>query len=149
MARRIKVGASFILLTLHLPFFPIFRDKPSGVMIPTHLKVLTIVERPFIYIRNKTFGVSCEEEREDEGWVECPEHVDSPGVGASFCCRGYCMDLLEELSKTSNFTYSLHVSLRGDYGNLERNNDTGKQVGRTETTCDMSPDPCIARSGRG
>ena len=106
-------------------------------MIPTHLKVLTIVERPFIYIRNKTFGVSCEEEREDEGWVECPEHVDSPGVGTSFCCRGYCMDLLEELSKTSNFTYSLHVSLRGDYGNLERNNDTGKQVRGSEWTSDM------------
>ena len=102
-------------------------------MIPTHLKVLTIVERPFIYIRNKTFGVSCEEEREAEGWVECPELVDSSsGGGASFCCRGYCMDLLEELSKTSNFTYSLHVSLKGDYGNLERNNDTGKQVRRSE-----------------
>lgn len=97
-------------------------------MIPTHLKVLTIVERPFIYIRNKTFGVSCEEGSEGEGWVECPEHLDSPGVGGSFCCRGYCMDLLEELSRTSNFTYSLHVSLKGDYGNLERNNDTGKQV---------------------
>ena len=113
-------------------------------MIPTHLKVLTIVERPFIYIRNKTFGVSCEEEREGEGWVECPEHVDSPGVGASFCCRGYCMDLLEELSRTSNFTYSLHVSLRGDYGNLERNNDTGKQVGRTESTYVTNSDPCIS-----
>ena len=99
-------------------------------MIPTHLKVLTIVERPFIYIRNKTFGVSCEEGSEGEGWVECPEHVSGSVGGASFCCRGYCMDLLEELSKTSNFTYSLHVSLKGDYGNLERNNDTGKQVKR-------------------
>ena len=25
-----------------------FRHKPTGVMIPTHLKVLTIVEEPFI-----------------------------------------------------------------------------------------------------
>ena len=48
------------------------RVKPSGVMIPTHLKVLTIVERPFIYIRNKTFGELCDEE---EGWEECPEYV--------------------------------------------------------------------------
>ena len=106
-------------------------------MIPTHLKVLTIVERPFIYIRNKTFGVSCEEGSEGEGWVECPEHVSGSVGGASFCCRGYCMDLLEELSKTSNFTYSLHVSLNGDYGNLERNNDTGKQVRGSEWTSDM------------
>ena len=44
-------------------------------MIPTHLKVLTIVERPFIYIRNKTFGVPCEEENPAEGWEECPEYV--------------------------------------------------------------------------
>ena len=90
--------------------------KPSGVMIPTHLKVLTIVERPFIYIRNKTFGVSCEEEEPSMGWVECPEYMVSStssgphsSVGGSFCCRGYCMDLLYHLSLTSNFTYSLYV----------------------------------------
>ena len=101
-------------------------------MIPTHLKVLTIVERPFIYIRNKTFGVACAEEEDRGGWVECPEYVVTGGAtrapGGSFCCRGYCMDLLAQLSATCNFTYSLHVSLAGDYGNLERNNETGKQV---------------------
>ena len=101
-------------------------------MIPTHLKVLTIVERPFIYIKDKQFGVSCSEEEED-GWVDCPEyyfHRNSslalPERG-NYCCRGYCMDLLRHLSATSNFTYSLYVSLEGDYGELERNNDTGKQ----------------------
>ena len=96
------------------------------------LKVLTIVERPFIYIRNKTFGVACAEEEDRGGWVECPEYVVTGGAtrapGGSFCCRGYCMDLLAQLSATCNFTYSLHVSLAGDYGNLERNNETGKQV---------------------
>eukprot|EP00090_Calanus_glacialis_P018797 TRINITY_DN29121_c0_g1_i1.p1 TRINITY_DN29121_c0_g1~~TRINITY_DN29121_c0_g1_i1.p1 ORF type:complete len:1142 (-),score=246.94 TRINITY_DN29121_c0_g1_i1:120-3545(-) len=110
------------------------RVKPSGVMIPTHLKVLTIVERPFIYIRNKTFGVPCEEDKPNEGWEECPEYVFhtnntliSPPVGGSYCCRGYCMDLLQHLRQTCNFTYSLYVSLDSDYGGLERNNDTGKQ----------------------
>merc|ERR1719192_3111697 len=37
------------------------------------------------------------------------------------------MDLLRHLSTTSNFTYSLYVSVDGDYGELERNNITGKQ----------------------
>ena len=121
-------------------------------MIPTHLKVLTIVERPFIYIMNKTFGVSCEEAGEGEGWVECPEHVDGgggAGVGGSFCCRGYCMDLLEELSRTSNFTYSLHVSLKGDYGHLERNNETGKQVRPDCERLRQYPLTTHLRSGRG
>lgn len=27
------------------------RTKPEGFMIPTHLKVLTIEEKPFVYIR--------------------------------------------------------------------------------------------------
>lgn len=27
------------------------RDKPTGLMIPTHLKVLTILEKPFVYAR--------------------------------------------------------------------------------------------------
>jgi len=101
-------------------------------MIPTHLKVLTIVERPFIYIKDKKFGVSCSEEEED-GWVDCPEYyftrnssLVTPERG-NYCCRGYCMDLLRHLAATSNFTYSLYVSLEGDYGELERNNDTGKQ----------------------
>ena len=103
-------------------------------MIPTHLTVLTIVERPFIYIRNKTFGVSCEEEEGRLGWVECPEYMftssgqGSAPVGGSYCCRGYCMDLLQQLSITSNFTYSLFVSLDGDYGTLTRNNETGRQA---------------------
>ena len=30
----------------HLQIY--FRHKPTGVMIPTHLKVLTIVEEPFV-----------------------------------------------------------------------------------------------------
>ena len=44
-------------------------------MIPTHLKVLTIVERPFIYIKNKTFGETCGEDDPQMGWVECPEYI--------------------------------------------------------------------------
>ncbi|XP_023346842.1 glutamate [NMDA] receptor subunit 1 [Eurytemora carolleeae] len=104
------------------------RDKPTGVMIPTHLKVLTIVERPFIEHMNNTSGC----ERED-GWYPCPEYVFSSNstllttMGSKYCCKGYCMDLLEKLALKCNFTYDVYLSLDGDYGSLERNNLTGKQ----------------------
>ena len=43
-----------------------------------------------------------------------------------FCCKGYCIDLLQSLSEHCNFTFSLHLSFN-EYGALERNNLTGKQ----------------------
>ena len=43
-----------------------------------------------------------------------------------YCCRGYCVDLLVELSKECNFTYSLYLS-EDEYGSLEHNNKTEKQ----------------------
>lgn len=33
--------------------------KPEGFMIPTHLKVLTIEEKPFVYVREITETESC------------------------------------------------------------------------------------------
>jgi len=99
--------------------------KPEGVMIPTHLKVLTIEERPFTYTKKRDFGEGC-----DAGWEDCPKYVFNgtagAQLGANFCCRGYCIDLLETLSKTCNFTYSLYYA-DSHYGSLERNNITGKQ----------------------
>lgn len=37
------------------------KKKPEGFMIPTHLKVLTIEEKPFVYVRplKKDDGNSC------------------------------------------------------------------------------------------
>lgn len=30
------------------------KQKPEGIIIPTHLKVLTIEEKPFVYVRRLT-----------------------------------------------------------------------------------------------
>jgi len=45
------------------------KKKPEGFMIPTHLKVLTIEEKPFVYVRplKKDDGNSC---NSDE--IMCP-----------------------------------------------------------------------------
>lgn len=48
-------------------------------------------------------------------------------VTTLFCCKGYCMDLLKELSKTINFTYSLALSPDGQFGSYVIKNSTGKK----------------------
>lgn len=45
----------------------------------------------------------------------------------TFCCKGYCMDLLKELSKTINFTYSLALSPDGQFGNYIIKNNSGRE----------------------
>ncbi|XP_031848301.1 glutamate ionotropic receptor NMDA type subunit 1 isoform X2 [Nomia melanderi] len=97
------------------------RTKPEGFMIPTHLKVLTIEEKPFVYVREIPDGESCLPEE-----ILCPhfnatEHENTK----SFCCKGYCMDLLKELSKTINFTYSLALSPDGQFGSYMIKNSSG------------------------
>ena len=52
----------------------------------------------------------------------CPGHSKD-----RYCCRGYCIDLLRHLSGHCNFTFSLFLSFE-DYGSLERNNQSNKQV---------------------
>ncbi|KAK9301078.1 hypothetical protein QLX08_006418 [Tetragonisca angustula] len=88
------------------------QTKPEGFMIPTHLKVLTIEEKPFVYVREVAFGESCLPEE-----IPCPHfNATEYETTKTYCCKGYCMDLLKELSKTINFTYSLALSPDGQFG---------------------------------
>ena len=47
-------------------------QKPTGLMIPTHLKVLTILDKPFVYARNITNDETCD----GPGEILCP-HYDT------------------------------------------------------------------------
>jgi Ligated ion channel L-glutamate- and glycine-binding site len=47
-------------------------------------------------------------------------HVVSVGVQQEFCCHGYAMDLLVKLSRSVNFTYSLHLVEDNSYGTFEK-----------------------------
>ncbi|KYN41066.1 Glutamate [NMDA] receptor subunit 1 [Trachymyrmex septentrionalis] len=85
--------------------------KPEGFMIPTHLKVLTIEEKPFVYVRELPDNeAECLHEE-----IACP-HFNLTDDNQMFCCKGYCVDLLKELSKTINFTFSLALSPDGQFG---------------------------------
>ncbi|XP_066591394.1 glutamate [NMDA] receptor subunit 1 isoform X2 [Prorops nasuta] len=111
------------------------KTKPEGFMIPTHLKVLTIEEKPFVYVRETADGESCQTEE-----ILCPHFNVTEGAPSSlnnsgmrtYCCRGYCIDLLKALSKTINFTYSLALSPDGQFGSyMIKNSSVG---GRKEWT---------------
>ncbi|CAG0880390.1 unnamed protein product [Darwinula stevensoni] len=113
------------------------RQKPEGKYLPTFLQVLTIREKPFVYARPIRLDIG-EECKDDE--LVCPEYKTPPpqensflqglpltndtGV-LSYCCRGYCMDLLRELSHRINFTFSLKLSPDGVFGSNVFNNNTG------------------------
>ena len=53
------------------------KQKPTGLMIPTHLNVLTIEEKPFVYSRPLASGDSCDPNTE----ILCPHYnteVENP-----------------------------------------------------------------------
>mgnify|MGYP003546646640 CR=1 FL=1 len=53
------------------------KKKPEGFFIPTHLKVLTIEEKPFVYVRKVTDERSdCEEDE-----IPCPHFNVTDGIG--------------------------------------------------------------------
>lgn len=62
-----------------------------GFMVPRHLKVVTVAEKPFVYVRDPEDG-NCKPSE-----IACPHTNDSETVAK--CCGGYCMQLLAELSK--------------------------------------------------
>ncbi|KAK9892855.1 hypothetical protein WA026_022536 [Henosepilachna vigintioctopunctata] len=101
--------------------------KPEGFMIPTNLTVLTIEEKPFVYVRKLAEGESCTPEE-----IYCPHFNTSRDLDVKYCCKGYCMDLLKELSKKINFTYKLALSPDGQFGNYIIRNHSG--IGKKEWT---------------
>ncbi|XP_012055880.1 PREDICTED: glutamate [NMDA] receptor subunit 1 [Atta cephalotes] len=102
---KLRVNESNIIWPGHL------KIKPEGFMIPTHLKVLTIEEKPFVYVRELPDNeAECLPEE-----IACP-HFNLTDDNQMFCCKGYCVDLLKELSKSINFTYSLALSPDGQFG---------------------------------
>lgn len=92
--------------------------KPEGIIIPRHLKVLTLEEKPFVYVRQLSAddashdSTSCEENE-----IPCPLFNATDGTANDYCCRGYCIDLLRALANRINFTYDLALSPDGQFGN--------------------------------
>jgi glutamate receptor ionotropic, NMDA 1 len=68
---RLKINDSTILWPGKI------KKKPEGIMIPTHLKVLTIEEKPFVYVRKMTDDeIDCEDDE-----IPCPHFNTTDGSG--------------------------------------------------------------------
>lgn len=85
--------------------------QPPGFMIPTHLKVLTIEEKPFVYVREIQTEELCTPEE-----IPCPHFNNTNDGFKQYCCKGFCMDLLKELARKINITYELLLSPDGQFG---------------------------------
>ncbi|XP_002064686.2 glutamate [NMDA] receptor subunit 1 isoform X1 [Drosophila willistoni] len=97
------------------------KRKPEGIMIPTHLKLLTIEEKPFVYVRR----MGDDEFHCEPNERPCPLFNTTDATANEFCCSGYCIDLLIELAKRINFTYDLALSPDGQFGHYILRNNTG------------------------
>lgn len=53
--------------------------KPEGIMIPTHLKVLTVEEKPFVYVRKLADDDA--DGRCDDDEIPCPLFNATDGAG--------------------------------------------------------------------
>lgn len=68
---RLKINDSLILWPGKL------KKKPEGIIIPTHLKILTIEEKPFVYVRklgDEEFDCGNDE-------IPCPHFNSTDGTG--------------------------------------------------------------------
>ncbi len=72
-----------------------------------------VLERNVLFFIYVDFGIFC---------FFCLDSINDEYE--NFCCRGYCIDLLQELSKNLSFVYTLHLVADGKYGSFEKVNKT-------------------------
>jgi len=91
--------------------------KPLGYVRPTHIRVVTLEEEPFIWAKEIDETQVCLESQ-----IPCTKFDNQTGQNRMYCCYGYCMDVLKELANRLNFTYTLYQVSDGTYGNFEHVN---------------------------
>ncbi|EDO35545.1 predicted protein [Nematostella vectensis] len=89
---------------------------PTGVFLSNHLRVVTLVGEPFVYVKPIPTSGRCSDLD-----TNTAKHVLCTGT-VSDTDSGFCMDLLIRLGEKVNFTYSVSLSEDGSYGSLRRVN---------------------------
>ncbi|XP_069915608.1 glutamate receptor ionotropic, NMDA 1 isoform X2 [Oryctolagus cuniculus] len=110
-------------------------EKPRGYQMSTRLKIVTIHQEPFVYVKPTLSDGTCKEESTVNGdpvkKVICTGPNDtspgSPRHTVPQCCYGFCIDLLIKLARTMNFTYEVHLVADGKFGTQERVNNSNKK----------------------
>lgn len=93
--------------------------QPLGYVRPSHLRIVTIEEEPFIFFHPVSKAEECVGDT-----VPCGKIDVATGMERMYCCSGYCIDFLVDLARRLNFTYTLYQVADGVYGNFEHVNGT-------------------------
>ncbi|XP_076126025.1 glutamate receptor ionotropic, NMDA 1b isoform X2 [Alosa pseudoharengus] len=108
-------------------------EKPRGYQMSTKLKIVTIHQEPFVYVKPAQTDGTCQREHTVNGVlikkVICTgpnETIPGRPIVAQ-CCYGFCIDLLIKLAMTMNFTYEVHLVADGKFGTQERVNNSNKK----------------------
>ncbi|XP_051960815.1 glutamate receptor ionotropic, NMDA 1a isoform X4 [Xyrauchen texanus] len=112
-------------------------ERPRGFQMSTRLKIVTIHQEPFVYVKPTSLEGTCNEEYTPNGVlikkVICTgpnETIPGNTSGRPIvpqCCYGFCVDLLIKLAMTMNFTYEVHLVADGKFGTQERVNNSNKK----------------------
>uniref|UniRef100_A0A8C6WED8 Glutamate receptor n=1 Tax=Neogobius melanostomus TaxID=47308 RepID=A0A8C6WED8_9GOBI len=108
-------------------------EKPQGFQMSTRLKIVTIHQEPFVYVKPTMLDGTCKEEITPNGVlikkVICtgPNETIPGRPTVPQCCYGFCVDLLIKLAMTMNFTYEVHLVADGKFGTQERVNNSNKK----------------------
>ncbi|KAM7393208.1 hypothetical protein PAMA_008044 [Pampus argenteus] len=108
-------------------------EKPQGFQMSTRLKIVTIHQEPFVYVKPTMPDGTCKEEMTLNGVlikkVICtgPNETIPGRPIVPQCCYGFCIDLLIKLAMTMNFTYEVHLVADGKFGTQERVNNSNKK----------------------
>ncbi|XP_073520773.1 glutamate receptor ionotropic, NMDA 3A [Phyllobates terribilis] len=102
-----------------------------------HLRVVTLVEPPFVFTRNVDGDGQCpagqlclDPMTNDSGVLDSlfeslQSGNDSVPIEYKKCCYGYCIDLLEKLAEDLNFDFDLYIVGDGKYGAWKNGHWTG------------------------
>nr|5IOU_A Chain A, N-methyl-D-aspartate receptor subunit NR1-8a [Xenopus laevis]5IOU_C Chain C, N-methyl-D-aspartate receptor subunit NR1-8a [Xenopus laevis]5IOV_A Chain A, N-methyl-D-aspartate receptor subunit NR1-8a [Xenopus laevis]5IOV_C Chain C, N-methyl-D-aspartate receptor subunit NR1-8a [Xenopus laevis]5IPQ_A Chain A, N-methyl-D-aspartate receptor subunit NR1-8a [Xenopus laevis]5IPQ_C Chain C, N-methyl-D-aspartate receptor subunit NR1-8a [Xenopus laevis]5IPR_A Chain A, N-methyl-D-aspartate re len=105
-------------------------ERPQGYQMSTRLKIVTIHQEPFVYVRPTTSDGTCREEYTINGdpikKVICngPDETIPGRPTVPQCCYGFCVDLLIKLAREMDFTYEVHLVADGKFGTQERVNNS-------------------------
>ncbi|KAM9439102.1 glutamate receptor ionotropic, NMDA 1 isoform 3-T3 [Salvelinus alpinus] len=109
-------------------------EKPRGFQMSTRLKIVTIHQEPFVYVKPTEQDGTCKEEKTLNGVADIKKVICTgpnetiPGRPiVPQCCYGFCVDLLIKLAGTMNFTYEVHLVADGKFGTQERVNNSNKK----------------------
>ncbi|XP_075243504.1 glutamate receptor ionotropic, NMDA 1-like isoform X2 [Convolutriloba macropyga] len=104
-------------------------ETPNGIILNTTLKVVTMDVEPFVFLnpvdpltgecRERVSKVNIATQGVEVPCIKYNYSNNSIGDPQMLCCSGYCIDLLDKLSNALNFTYELHISKDGTFGNAK------------------------------